>query len=315
MYGNSLHTCNTNSRKNLCAFVSPSPETDEQNPMLTKPERDMLFRHAYIPEQLPDYVEAVSLAEPHIHEGYVCFSRGPVLIFIGYPLQAAPSERMDGDLHMTLESACERFQPTTISVIAPGIRPDGDATAQDCDQYFRVDLPLSATRSDEAYMVRRARRELSVGEAAFGQEHEALIEDFITERDLSAAHQEIFRSIAGYLDCSHTARLLEARRGDDLVAFTIVDLGSADYGFYLFNFRSRSIPVPGASDLLLWEMARLAGDEGKRYLNLGLGVNSGIRRFKEKWGAIPFLPYSWATIQRKRRGLLAIIRGMLRNGT
>jgi hypothetical protein len=315
MYENSLHTCNTNSRRNLCAFVFPSPETDEQIPMLTKPERDMLFRYAYIPEHLPDYVQAVSLAEPHIHEGYVCFSRGPVLIFIGYPLQTAPSEQMDRDLHMTLESACERFQPTTISVIAPRIRTDGDVKTPEGDQYFRLDLPLTSTRPDEAYMVRRASRELSVVEAAFGKDHEALIEDFITERVLSAAHQEIFRSIARYLDCSHTARLLEARRGDDLVAFTILDLGSADYGFYLFNFRSRSIPVPGASDLLLWEMARLAGEEGKRYLNLGLGVNFGIRRFKEKWGAIAFLPYSWDTIQRKRRGLFAIIRGMLKNRT
>jgi len=282
--------------------------------MLTKPERDMVFRCAYIPEHLPDYVEAVSLAEPHIHQGYLCYSRGAILIFVGYPLQGAISDRMMDDLRMTLESACERFQPTTISVIAPEIPPDGHVTAREGDQYFRVNLPLNAKKPDVAYMVRRARRDLSVGEAAFGREHEALIEDFIAERDLSTAHQEIFRSIAGYLDCSHTARLLEARKTDELVAFTILDLGSADYGFYLFNFRSRAIHVPGASDLLLFEMARLAAEEGKRYLNLGLGVSPGIRRFKEKWGAIPFLPCSWATIQRKRRGLLAIIRGMLEVG-
>jgi hypothetical protein len=282
--------------------------------MLTKPERDLLFRHAYIPEHLPDYVEAVSLAEPHMHEGYVCFSRGAVLIFIGYPLQAVPSELMSQDLHMKLESACERFQPVTISVIAPGIPPDDLVTAREYDHYFRVSLPLADIEPDEAYMVRRARRELTVGEAAFGREHTALIEDFIAERDMSAAHLEIFRSMARYLDCSHTARLLEARREDDLVAFTIFDLGSADYAFYLFNFRSRSIHVPGASDLLLCEMARLAVEGGKSHLNLGLGVNSGIRRFKEKWGAIPFLPYNWATIQRKRRGLLSTIRGMLKVG-
>jgi hypothetical protein len=282
--------------------------------MLTTLERDLLFRHAYIPEHLPDYVEAVSLAEPHMHEGYVCFSRGAVLIFIGYPLQAVPSERVSQDLHVALESACERFQPTSISVIAPGNPSDGPMTAQENDHYFRVSLPLTTMKPDEAYMVRRARRELVVREAAFGREHAALIEDFIAERDMNAAHLEIFRSIARYLDCSHTARLLEARREDDLVAFTIFDLGSADYAFYLFNFRSRSIHVPGASDLLLCEMARLAVEEGKRYLNLGLGVNSGIRSFKEKWGAIPFLPYSWATIQRKRPGLLSTIREMLKAG-
>lgn len=274
----------------------------------------MVFRHAYIPEHLPDYVEAVSLAEPHLHRGYVCFSRSEILIFIGYPLEAVPSARTSEDFHLALESACERFQPTTINVIAPGFLPDAIVKGREDDQYFRVHLPFSAIGLDEAYMVRRASRELIVQEARFGEEHETLIEDFIAERDFSAAHQEVFRSIEGYLHRSRTAKLLEARRHSDLVAFSILELGSADYGFYLFNFRSPAIHVPGASDLLLYEMARLAGEHGKRYLNLGLGVNSGIRRFKEKWGAIPFLPYRCATIQRRRRGLLAVIREMLNGG-
>ncbi|MFZ3090961.1 MAG: hypothetical protein WA240_10125 [Nitrospirota bacterium] len=31
-------------------------------------------------------------------------------------------------------------------------------------------------------------------------------------------------------------------------------------------------------------MINLAKEHGKGYINLGLGVNNGIRRFKEKWG-------------------------------
>ena len=46
-------------------------------------------------------------------------------------------------------------------------------------------------------------------------------------------------------------------------------------------------------------MVRLAQAEGKRYLNLGLGINPGIRRFKEKWGAAAFLPYESALVSRK----------------
>jgi hypothetical protein len=85
--------------------------------------------------------------------------------------------------------------------------------------------------------------------------------------------------------------LFEARRGKELAAFNIVDLGSATYAFYLFSFRSHKIKVPGASDLLFHEMVKLAQAEGKKALNLGLGINTGIRRFKEKWGGIPFLDY------------------------
>jgi hypothetical protein len=58
---------------------------------------------------------------------------------------------------------------------------------------------------------------------------------------------------------SKTAHLLEARQADRLVAFSIVDLGSARYAFYQFNFRSAKIGVPGASDLLR-ESRRLTWD-------------------------------------------------------
>jgi hypothetical protein len=35
----------------------------------------------------------------------------------------------------------------------------------------------------------------------------------------------------------------------------------------------------------------MARESGKAYVQLGLGVNPGIRRFKEKWGGKPTLPY------------------------
>jgi hypothetical protein len=276
--------------------------------MLTEPERDLVFTHAYIPEHLPDYVQAVSRAEPHLHEGYLCYCRGAMLIFIGYPLETDPAAATEEDVHTVLESACSRFRPSTVNVISPCRRSDEPTTARDADHYFRVDLPLVAGGPQEAYMVRRASRELTVVEGIFGKQHEAVIEAFVDERDLSAGHGEIFRGLPRYLSSSSTAHVLEARKGEALVAFTILDLGSAEYGFYLFNFRSRANHVPGASDLLFHRMAALAHEAGKRRLNLGLGVNEGIRRFKEKWGATPFLPYAWTTIQRKRKGFWSLFQ-------
>ena len=93
--------------------------------------------------------------------------------------------------------------------------------------------------------------------------------------------------------------MFEARRGKELAAFNIVDLGSANYAFYLFSFRSHKIKVPGASDLLFHEMVKLAHAAGKKAVNLGLGVNAGIRRFKEKWGGAPFLNYSSVLIDKR----------------
>jgi hypothetical protein len=277
--------------------------------MLTGHERDMVFRHAYIPEHLPEYVQAVSLSEPHIHEGYLCYFDGSTLIIIGYPLEAEPAAVTGEEIHHVLDSACARFRPASVSIIAPLLPTDDRMTVHGNDTYFRLDLPLVTGGPEQAYMVRRAARELTVLEGVFGKEHQALVETFIGERDLSAGHGEIFRSLPRYLNGSSTARLLEARKGQALAAFTILDLGSAEYGFYLFNFRSRVIHVPGASDLLFHRMAHLAAEAGKRRLNLGLGVNPGIRRFKEKWGATPFLPHVWATMHRKRPGFLNALWG------
>lgn len=290
--------------------ASSNPVTHDRVHMLTDTERDRVFKCAYIPEHLPDYVQTVSNGEPYIHQGYLCFSCEQALIFIGYPLQGVPDGEV-ADFLAALESASDRFRPNLISVIAPRIRLEDCENATEKDQYFRLSLPVTNVRRDEEYMLRRAGRELRVLQAEFSKEHETCVENFIKERRLSEAHQGIFRSIRPYMARSQTARLLEARKGDELVAFTILDLGSASYGFYLFNFRSHANHVPGASDLLFHEMAKLAEKEGKLYLNLGLGVNTGVRRFKEKWGAIPFLPYEWATIKRKPRSLIDVIRGII----
>jgi hypothetical protein len=175
------------------------------------------------------------------------------------------------------------------------------------DSYYRLQLPLAPLRSDLSYMIRRAGRELEVRKGGFGEEHENLINSFVSEREFSPGHREIFGQIPQYLARSSTAAVLEARKGQQLVAFNIVDLGSAEHCFYMFNFRSLKLNVPGACDLLFYEMARLAVEEEKRSMNLGLGINSGVRRFKEKWGAAPFLPYASAFVRKKSMGLFGLI--------
>jgi hypothetical protein len=116
---------------------------------------------------------------------------------------------------------------------------------------------------------------------------------------LAPEQVQVFKHVERYLAQSSTAHLLEARKQDVLVAFSVVDTGAADYAFYLFNFRSQMENVPGASDLLFKAMLELAQSESKKAVNLGLGVHSGIRRFKEKWGGVPFLPYRAAWVDRK----------------
>lgn len=272
--------------------------------MLTPEERNFIYNHAYVPEHLPDYVQPISGAEPFLHGGCLCFVQQRHLIFVGYPLQ-----NQEIDIARIYESACDGFRANTVAFIGSSIPAEiGRADDQSEDSYYRLDLPLKPLTQDVAYMIRRARRELRVSEGTFSDEHKAIVDAFLSERKLGTGHHEIFNKLPSYLDNSKTACLIEARRGDYLAAFNIVDFGSDYYMFYMFNFRSLIINAPGASDLLFYEMAHLAETRGKRAINLGLGISPGVRGFKEKWGAVPFLSYASALL-RRRAGLLARILG------
>ena len=272
--------------------------------MLNQEERRLIHHYAYLPEHLPDYVQSISGDEPFLHENHLCFFRKGHLTFIGYPLADAGPATPE-----VYASACERFKPRTSAIIAPRItRSDYDHEAEPEDHYYRLDLPVRNVKPDVAYMVRRAARDLRVRLGEFAAEHRALVDAFLTRDGISREHKKVFKDIPTYLKRSVTARLLEARRGDELVAFNVLDLGSRNYGFYLFNFRSPETNVPGASDLLFHAMALLVYAEGKPRLNLGLGIHSGVRRFKEKWGGVPFLPYATSEKRRTVDDLLALMK-------
>ena len=264
--------------------------------MLNSEDSSRIYQHAYLPEHLPGYVERISGARPHLHGNYLCFVRKTHLIFIGYPL-GVPSD----DTPAAYTSACERFDPSTVALIAPDIWLDS-ATLEiyPSDSYYRLGLPLESISPEVAYMVRRAEKELEVKYGRFGPEHKKLIKKFLHNHDFTAAQIQVFKHVGNYAKGSKTTRLIEARRAGRLAAFTIADMGSAKHAFYLFNFRSSKISVPGASDLLFKEMVRLAQSEGKEAINLGLGIHGGIRQFKEKWGGVAFLPYRSAFVYRKQ---------------
>jgi hypothetical protein len=52
----------------------------------------------------------------------------------------------------------------------------------------------------------------------------------------------------------------------------------------------------------------MSSEHGKGYIHLGLGVNSGIRRFKEKWGARPTRSYKMCELVFKKSLILEVIK-------
>ena len=50
---------------------------------------------------------------------------------------------------------------------------------------------------------------------------------------------------------------------------------------------------------------------GQTRMNLGLGVNEGISRFKQKWGGLPYLPYEFCECYYGRSPTLALLDDLL----
>jgi hypothetical protein len=94
----------------------------------------------------------------------------------------------------------------------------------------------------------------------------------------------------------------------NLAAFYVVDLAARDFANYIIGCYSKNNYVIGASDLLLSELIKMSSEQGKGYIHLGLGVNSGIRRFKEKWGARPTRSYRMCELMFKKALILEVVR-------
>ncbi|MBM3129645.1 MAG: hypothetical protein FJ009_13595 [Chloroflexi bacterium] len=249
----------------------------------------------------------------------------------------------DAPMLAALDDAKTRFKPRVVSILAPALPTALENCVPSApDEYYRLDLahlivpPVIATLNGvkgkqsptnlgiasaqesrlamtqtrlpqkTRNMLTRARREVSVSESKFGKEHARLIEEFLRAHRFDDATRLIFQRVSEYAKCE-TARVIDARNArGDLVAFDVADFGAQHYAFYMFNVRSRQHNLPGASDLLLAQIIERARAEGKRYVNLGLGVDAGVAFFKRKWGAAPFLKHC-ACVQRAPRAAWQIL--------
>jgi len=92
-----------------------------------------------------------------------------------------------------------------------------------------------------------------------------------------------------------------------LAAFYVVDVSAEAFSTYVIGCHSKKNYVMGASDLLLHELISVSTELDKSYIHLGLGVNDGIRRFKEKWGGVPSLKYEMCEFAVRKPSFLEAI--------
>ncbi|GAB4535649.1 MAG: hypothetical protein Kow0063_20170 [Anaerolineae bacterium] len=256
-------------------------------------ERYVLAR-AYVPEHIVSLMTLISKGMPFLVEDHLGYLKDNWLILVGYPLEEPfTPERCQKILDRVLET----YGPEYLWFIGPEVPASlqGSCRARQTDEYLILDLEATRPSSSLRRVARKAAEQLAVESGhAFTREHQALVAEFKKRQSLPPMVEGLYDAMPDYLAHSASACLLNAWDGQgNLSAFYVVELAAEAFDTYILGCYSRRNYVPHASDLLFYHMLELARERGKRTINLGLGVNEGIRRFKQKWGGVPFLKYEF----------------------
>ena len=262
--------------------------------MITPEDEEYILSRAYVPEHIVNLMASISRGEPFFTDDHLGFVKDNWLIFVGYPLDENFSQdRCD----KTLKQAVETFRPEYLWFIGPEIPVSllESCTERETDQYYRLDLGQIKLKPSLKRMADKASHELIVERGhIISKDHEALIAELLKREKLPPRLRELYRAMPYYVSHSSSACVLNAlNKNENLCAFYVVELGAKNFSTYLLGCHSKKRYVPHASDLLFFEMIKLTQEHGKNIINLGLGVNAGIRRFKEKWGGTPYLNYEF----------------------
>ncbi len=262
--------------------------------MISQAEEAHILTRAYVPEHIVSLMCLISRGEPFLMDDYLGFAKDNWVILVGYPLEDQFTPEKCG---IILEQVRERYRPEYLWFICPEIPAafSGACTEREHDRYYLLELDGKDIKGGLREKVERAAGELQVERGrVFPRDHEALVQEFLNRTNLSPRLRALYLAMPAYVPHSPTALTLSARDKEGrLAAFYVVDLAAGDFTTYLLGCYSQCHYVPHASDLLFDEMIKLSYEQQKKRINLGLGVNEGIRRFKKKWGGVPSLPYEF----------------------
>lgn len=264
------------------------------------PVSDILAR-AVVPEHSAPFMQAVSGGRVLVADHFVFYAAEDWLMAIAYPLEGSgpySHERFEA----ALADALEQTGATACFAVGPDLPPRLSGNVLERDVFYT--LPAEAPVPPRLRSpVRKARERLRIDETRdFGPQHRRLWAEFMGRAVLRANVRELFARTPQMLAAEGAdVRLLNAWDGDRLVACLVLDYSTPAFVSYIVGARSRTHPVSHAGDALFAVMLEKARAAGAAFVQLGLGVNEGITRFKRKWGAVPSLPYVMAQWQETSR--------------
>jgi hypothetical protein len=279
--------------------------------VITPEEEGYVLERAYVPEHITHLMVPISKGEPFLKEDHLGFVKDNWLIFVGYPLDGNVSQVRS---ERVLKQAVETFRPEVLWFIGPEILPSllDSCKERETDRYYTLEIEQTPLKPSLQRIADKASKELVLERSrSFSKEHEALTAELLKREKLPPRVRELYRAMPEYVARSSSACTLDARdKNGKLSAFFVVELGAKKFSTYVLGCHSKKHYVPHASDLLFLEMIKMTREHGKHTLHLGLGVNEGIRRFKEKWGGRPSLTYEFCERYYGTTRTLSLIRSL-----
>ena len=279
--------------------------------MLTTQEEAYIIDRAYVPEHCIRLMTLVSGGEPFLIDDFFICRKKNWIILVGYPLK---NNFTPDKLETVFSKVKKKFRPGFVSLIAPEMPPAMAESFQECesDAYFTLETQKPVIRSPVKRNINKARQNLRVDPSSDMQDaHQKLMHEFVERAQLPDRVQKLLFKMPEFVARADTAFVLNAwDAADELAAFYVVDLEAKQFSNYIMGCHSKKNYVPGASDLLLFELINMSLEYNKPYIHLGLGVNAGIRRFKEKWGAVPTRRYEMCEQALKKPSILDTFRAL-----
>lgn len=262
--------------------------------MISSKQEEYLLARAYLPEHIVTLMGIVSKGEPFFIDDCLVFNGDNWTILIGYPLEEPFTPE---GLEAKIEKIRRVFGPEYLWFISPApLRTVSEhCRERETDQYFTLDISSGPINNRLRCLAENAAKVLTVERnPSFCADNLELVEELTGRSELKPRVKALYQAMPEYLSRSKTALVLNARDGQGrLAAFQVIDLAGRDFLAYILGAYSQVHYVPHASDLLFFEMTKISREYDKQTINLGIGVNEGIRRFKRKWGGRVFLGYEF----------------------
>ena len=279
--------------------------------MLTDQEKAYILDQAYLPEHCIRLMTQVSGGEAFLIDNFFICIKKNWLILVGYPLE----DKFTVDrLEAILAKVKKKFHPDFISLIAPEMPPSLAAACRErqSDIYYTLETRGPIMRSPLKRNLKKARQNLRVESSRYMHgDHQELMHEFIARNRLPDRVKRLFFKMPELVASSDKALILNAwDKKDQLAAFYVVDFEAKRFSNYIIGCYSKKNYVLGASDLLLFELINLSRESDKLYIHLGLGINAGIRRFKEKWGGVSMCRYEMGELELKKPSFFEMLMSL-----